>query len=299
MNSGRYSNLQKVTLFVDGQDYILPRETVVNWFDREDMQAPVGYFSIRDKIADIKANPQTAVILGKAMAEMQKKTMEKYGDVAKNAQIPEEMQRQMEQMSLEALDVAHTSFGIRMISVDVKNGFMLNGRTLMLKGGCIHHDNGILGAASFRDSEYRKVRLHKDNGYNALRFAHNPVSSDMLDACDRLGIVVINEAFDTWNMSKNLHDFSNRFTQEWEKELESFIVRDRNHPSVIIWSIGNEIPEQGGLSGGYQTSAELAAFVRKLDDTRFVAGAFDLCGFEKPQLAYRRIIWRKRRWILY
>lgn len=83
-------------------DYILPREAVVNWFDREDMQAPVGYFSIRDKIADIKANPQAAVILGKAMAEMQKKTMEKYGDVAKNAQIPEEMRRQMEQMSLEA-----------------------------------------------------------------------------------------------------------------------------------------------------------------------------------------------------
>lgn len=177
----------------------------------------------------------------------------------------------------EVLDEADCSFGIRTISMDAKNGFMLNGRSLKLKGGCIHHDNGILGAASFADSEYRKVKLHKENGYNALRFAHNPVSSDMLDACDRLGIVVINEAFDTWNMPKNLHDFSRHFASEWEQELTSFIVRDRNHPSVIIWSIGNELREQGGLSEGYRTSAMLAAKVRQLDHTRFVAGA--LCSF--------------------
>lgn len=175
------------------------------------------------------------------------------------------------------LDCEQTNFGIRTISVDAKNGFMLNGRTVHLKGGCVHHDNGILGAASFRDSEYRKVKLHKDNGYNALRFAHNPVSTDMLDACDRLGIVVINEAFDTWNMSKNTHDYCGHFAREWKAELTSFVVRDRNHPSVIFWSIGNELPEQGGLSDGYQTSAMLSEQVRKLDHTRFVTGA--LCSF--------------------
>lgn len=175
------------------------------------------------------------------------------------------------------LDEEICSFGIRTISIDAKNGFRLNGRSLKLKGGCIHHDNGILGAASFADSEYRKVKLHKENGYNALRFAHNPVSRDMLDACDRLGIVVIDEAFDTWNMPKNLHDFSRHFASEWEQELTGFLIRDRNHPSVIIWSIGNELREQGGLSQGYQTSAMLAARVRQLDHTRFVAGA--LCSF--------------------
>lgn len=177
----------------------------------------------------------------------------------------------------EQIDSEKTNFGIRTISIDSKNGFVLNGRTLNLKGGCIHHDNGILGAASFRDSEYRKVQLHKENGYNALRFAHNPVSTDLLDACDRLGIVVLDEAFDTWNMSKNYHDFTQHFELEWKQELTSFIMRDRNHPSVIIWSIGNELPEQGGLSDGYQTSAMLSEYVRSIDSTRFVSGA--LCSF--------------------
>lgn len=98
---------------------------------------------------------------------------------------------------MKVLDSTETLFGIRTISVDAKNSFLLNGRSLKLKGGCIHHDNGILGAASFYESEYRKVKLHKDHGYNALRFAHNPMSADLLEACDRLGILVIDEAFDT------------------------------------------------------------------------------------------------------
>lgn len=173
----------------------------------------------------------------------------------------------------EVLDTESARFGIRTISVDSGNGFRLNGRSLKLKGGCIHHDNGILGAASYRDSEYRKVMLHKKNGYNALRFAHNPVSVHMLDACDRLGIVVIDEAFDVWNMPKNYYDFSQYFAQEWKQELTAFILRDRNHPSVVFWSVGNELPEQGGLSDGCQTSAMLAGFVRNLDGTRFVMGA--------------------------
>ncbi len=177
----------------------------------------------------------------------------------------------------QVLDEAETAFGIRTVSVDSKNGFMLNGRRLKLKGGCIHHDNGILGAASFYDSEYRKVLIHKKNGYNALRFAHNPMSSDLLRACDEIGILVYDEAFDMWNMSKNLHDFSRHFEKEWEEELTNFIKRDRNHPSVIIWSVGNELPEQGGLSNGYQTCARLVNKVRSLDSTRPVSGA--LCSF--------------------
>ena len=175
------------------------------------------------------------------------------------------------------IDETDTLIGVRTITMDAKNGFMLNGRPLKLRGGCIHHDNGILGAASFYDSEYRKVRLHKDNGYNALRFAHNPVSEEMLEVCDRLGMVVIDEVFDTWNMPKNYYDFSQFFDQEGMLVLEDFLLRDRNHPCVIMWSIGNELPEQGGLSNGCRTSAMLAQRVRELDSTRFVAGA--LCSF--------------------
>ena len=175
------------------------------------------------------------------------------------------------------LDGAETVFGVRTVSVDAKNGFVLNGRTVKLKGGCLHHDNGILGAASFFDAEYRKLKAHKDNGFNAIRCAHNPASSVFLEACDRLGLVVIEEAFDTWHMSKNLHDFSMHFAAEWRTELESFIRRDRNHPSIVMWSIGNELPEQGGLSEGYRISAELAEAARALDSTRPICGA--LCSF--------------------
>lgn len=175
------------------------------------------------------------------------------------------------------IDEAETTFGVRTISVDSKHGFCLNGRPLKLKGGCVHHDNGILGAASFYDAEYRRVKLHKDNGYNALRMAHNPASSALLEACDRLGILVIEEAFDVWRMQKNYYDFSQHFDTEWEQELTAFILRDRNHPSIILWSIGNELPEQGGVSRGFETSAMLAEAVRKLDATRPVCGA--LCSF--------------------
>ena len=175
------------------------------------------------------------------------------------------------------IDEADTTFGVRTISVDAKHGFCLNGRPLKLKGGCLHHDNGILGAASFYDAEYRRVKLHKDNGYNALRMAHNPASAALLEACDRLGLLVMEEAFDVWRMQKNYYDFSQHFDTEWEQELTSFILRDRNHPSIIMWSIGNELPEQGGVSRGYETSAMLAQAVRELDTTRPVCGA--LCSF--------------------
>ncbi len=174
-------------------------------------------------------------------------------------------------------DTAETIFGIRQITVDAKYGLRLNGKTIHLRGGCIHADNGILGAASFYDSEYRKVKLHKDNGFNALRLAHNPASPELMEACDRLGMLVIDEAFDVWTMPKRYYDFSQFFEREWEVELDAFIKRDRNHPCVLAWSVGNELPEQGGLSDGYKWSARLACRVRELDPTRPVAGA--LCSF--------------------
>lgn len=178
-----------------------------------------------------------------------------------------------------AIDRADAVFGVRTITADAKHGFRLNGRTMKLKGGCIHHDNGLLGAASYYDAEYRKVLVHKQNGYNALRLAHNPQSSQLLDICDELGMVVIDEAFDIWNMAKDTFDFSIFFEKEWQQELEAMLLRDRNHPSVCFWSIGNELTEQGGLEDGYRVSSELAAFVRKYDTSRLVCGA--LCSFFK------------------
>lgn len=170
-------------------------------------------------------------------------------------------------------DTDLTLFGIRTISIDRENGFCLNGRSLKLKGGCIHHDNGMLGAVSLYDSEYRKLKLHKTHGFNAVRCAHNPPSRDMLEACDRLGILVFNEAFDVWKMQKNPNDYHLYFDACWKKDMTAFMKRDRNHPSIIAWSTGNEIVERHGLGEGHKLAQELAAYARSLDHTRFITNS--------------------------
>ena len=142
------------------------------------------------------------------------------------------------------LDTTSTRFGIRKIEVDAENGFRLNGQMLKLKGGCMHHDNGPLGSATIDRAEERRVELMKANGFNAIRTSHNPPSPAFLDACDRLGILVIDEAFDCWNEGKNGQDYHLYFKDWSERDIASMVRRDRNHPSVVIWSIGNEIPDQ-------------------------------------------------------
>ncbi|MDR0759442.1 MAG: DUF4982 domain-containing protein, partial [Treponema sp.] len=186
-------------------------------------------------------------------------------------------------------------FGIRTITVDTRNGLMLNGRTIKIKGGCVHHDNGILGAASFYDSEYRRMKLHKDNGFTGIRSAHNPPSRDMLEACDRLGLLVLNEAFDMWQMSDNQNDYHLFFDAWWKRDMELFMKRDRNHPSVFMWSIGNEIQERNGLSKGYELVAELAAFARSLDHTRPVTSAIPITfnGLDDDDMAQMMLSWQK------
>lgn len=173
----------------------------------------------------------------------------------------------------EVIDFHETKVGIRKIEFDTKNGFMLNNVSLKLKGGCVHHDCGILGASAYDRAEQRKVQLLKENGYNAIRCAHNPPSPAFLDACDALGMLVIDEAFDCWNENKMTNDYSMFFKEWWQKDMSSMILRDRNHPSIIMWSIGNEIPERDGRSEGYKYAEELSAFVRSFDDTRAVTNA--------------------------
>lgn len=139
--------------------------------------------------------------------------------------------------------------GIRSIAFSTEKGFELNGEQILLKGACMHHDNGMLGSAAFDRAEYRRVRIMKENGYNAIRTAHNPPSTAFLDACDELGIVVIDESFDQWQRPKNAQDYNLYFDDWWEKDMESMLLRDRNHPSIIMWSFGNEINERVDSSG--------------------------------------------------
>lgn len=165
------------------------------------------------------------------------------------------------------VDEATTSFGIRKIEFDTEHGFRLNGETVLLKGGCIHHDNGPLGAMAIERAEERKIELLLASGYNAIRTAHNPPSAALLEACDRLGMLVIDEAFDQWNEPKehNLQDYHRFFNEWYAHDTASMVRRDRNHPSVIMWSIGNEIPEQFRAE---QTQKKLREAVLAHDTTR-------------------------------
>lgn len=170
------------------------------------------------------------------------------------------------------LDSHTKDFGIRSISFSVENGFLLNGKKTVLNGGCVHHDNGALGAAAYDRAEYRKVELLKAAGFNALRTAHNPPSEAFLDACDRLGMMVIDEAFDGWKELKTTYDYASIFDKWYKHDLESMIRRDRNHPSIIMWSIGNEIIERKSPEA-VQTARILAQTVRNLDDSRPLTSA--------------------------
>lgn len=170
------------------------------------------------------------------------------------------------------VDKIETTFGIRTIHFDAKTGFTLNGKNVLLKGGCLHHDNGFLGAAAIDRAEERRVELMKAYGFNAIRCSHNPPSTTFLDACDRIGMLVVDEAFDMWERAKNPQDY-HRFFKEWcLRDIESMVVRDRNHPSVIMWSIGNEINERAETLG-YEIAQKLVDEVRRHDTTRPITNA--------------------------
>lgn len=159
------------------------------------------------------------------------------------------------------------TFGVRTISVDPQRGLRLNGQPVLLRGACVHHDNGPLGGAAIGRAEERRIELLKEAGFNALRASHNPFSSAMLEACDRLGMLVMDEAFDMWTRFKSVEDYALDFPQWWREDLSAMIAKDRNHPSVIMYSIGNEIIETGTPHGS-RLARQLAEQVRELDPTR-------------------------------
>ncbi len=175
------------------------------------------------------------------------------------------------------IDEESVLFGIRTVEADVKHGLMINGRTVKLKGGCLHHDNGVIGAVSLYDAEARKVGILKSVGFNAIRTTHNPPSAALIEACDRLGMYVFDEAFDAWGMGKQPGDYNQFFESDWEKDLAAFVRRDRCHPSVILWSTGNEITERAGLGDGYVWATRLAETIRALDPSRPVSNG--ICSF--------------------
>lgn len=171
-----------------------------------------------------------------------------------------------------AIDNTSQDFGIRSTSFDVQNGFRLNGKKIILNGGCVHHDNGCLGAAAYDRVETRKVELLKSAGFNAVRTSHNPPSEAFLNACDRLGLLVIDESFDGWREKKTTNDYAKYFDDWWQRDLGAMVLRDRNHPSIIMWSIGNEIIERKSPDA-VKTANMLAGYVRQLDPTRPVTSA--------------------------
>lgn len=172
----------------------------------------------------------------------------------------------------ETVDCKEERFGFRTLACSAEKGFLLNGKAVLLNGGCLHHDNGILGAAAYDRAEWRKAELMKQAGFNAVRTSHNIPSEIFLHACDELGLLVIDEAFDGWRDAKNTYDYHTLFDEWWERDIEAMVLRDRNHPSIFCWSIGNEVIERKKIEV-VTTARKLAGLCRKLDPTRPVTSA--------------------------
>ncbi|MBP3668263.1 MAG: DUF4982 domain-containing protein [Bacteroides sp.] len=172
----------------------------------------------------------------------------------------------------QVMDRVSEAFGIRTFTYSATDGFRLNGQSMLLNGGCAHHDNGVLGAKSFDAAEARKVRLMKEAGFNAVRTSHNLPSEAFLYECDRQGLLVIDESFDGWRDSKTPYDYSTEFDQWWQQDVDAMVLRDRNHPSIFCWSIGNEVIERKKLEV-VTTAKKLADRIRLNDNTRPITSA--------------------------
>ena len=181
------------------------------------------------------------------------------------------------------IDNATAKYGIRTFSFDAENGFVLNGKKVLINGACVHHDDGVLGARAFDDAEIRKVRQMKEAGFNLIRTSHNPTTRAFLDACDSLGMLVIDEAFDGWRTQKNPYDYSTVIDSCFRQDIHAMVLRDRNHPSIISWSIGNEVIERKDIRVVY-TARQMKQAIHELDTTRPVTEA--LCAWDSDWEIY-------------
>ena len=173
------------------------------------------------------------------------------------------------------IDEETRTFGIRKLQLDTKHGLRVNGKVVKLRGGCIHHDNGIIGTAEFTHSAEARVKKLKETGFNAIRSAHYPMSRKLLEACDKYGMYVMDEYSDVWVSTKVEFDYSTQMTEWWEHDIENLVKKDYNHPCVIMYSIGNEIPEAGNKFD-VQWGKKLADKLRSLDDTRYTTNSLNL-----------------------
>ncbi len=174
----------------------------------------------------------------------------------------------------EELDICTDTFGIRTLSADPKNGLLVNGKTVLLRGGCIHEDKGALGLATFDVSEERRVKKLKEAGFNAIRMAHHPASRSLMRACDRYGMYLMDEFSDVWGRGKTRDDYADRFAYSWEEDITSMVRDAYNHPSVILYSIGNEIADIDYGFGG-RMSRKLADKVKGLDPYRLTTNCIN------------------------
>ena len=172
------------------------------------------------------------------------------------------------------VDEASEMFGIRIIRWD-SSGLYINGKNTLLRGTCVHHDNGILGARSYELSEERRVRKLKEAGYNAIRSAHNPASEAMVRACDKYGMYLMDELWDVWYRAKNAYDYSRQFEKYYKDDIQAMVEKDYNHPSVILYSISNEVSEPAQPKG-VELARELVSLLHQADDTRPVTGGMNL-----------------------
>ena len=164
-------------------------------------------------------------------------------------------------------DVVEETFGIRLLEWNPENGLTINGRREILRGACVHHDNGVLGACTYPEAEERRVRILKENGYNAIRSSHYPCSKDMLDACDRQGMLVMDEYVDVWYIHKTKYDYVNYLQEWWQQDLKDMVEKDYNHPSVIMYSTGNEVAETAQKKG-IELTGKMTDHLHKLDPYR-------------------------------
>ena len=180
-------------------------------------------------------------------------------------------------------DQQRVRFGVRSFSFDAEKGFVLNGKQMLINGACVHHDDGVLGAMAFDAAEIRKVRQMKDAGFNLIRTSHNPTSRAFLDACDSIGMMVIGEALDGWRSAKTQHDYSTLFDSCYREDIHAMVMRDRNHPSIISWSIGNEVIERKDIRV-VTTARKLKQAILECDTTRPVTEA--LCAWDSDWEIY-------------
>lgn len=178
-------------------------------------------------------------------------------------------------VTLPGADEGSASFGVRKLDWHAKQGLTVNGRPVKLRGACIHHDNGILGAKEYREAAYRRIRKLKACGYNAIRSAHNPISRSLLSACDELGMFIMDETFDVWLTSKNSYDYSLWFEKEWRSDTIAMVRKDFNHPSVILYSIGNEITDVGTVYG-VELQKQMVSLIHDEDPSRPVTNAVNI-----------------------